>query len=252
MAGNILAAFAYVADIMTRETRAEGMSEIGAAFALGFTIGPAIRGGIDGSDPVNADFQTPAFIAIIISDCALIFGNFENKKSLSKKFRQRIVDRPRDTRAKQFKLPLKKTKYPIFIAIIFSCSLCIYRHRSDFRTLIPSSVWLGTRIKWLFICSHRFIQCLIARRINWVYVKRFGEAYLILHRAVALAIGIGLIPMATEIWMVIVMLIAVYGFSLISSSINSLISFQIGEKDQDVMMGVARSATTLARVGGPA
>ena len=39
MAGNISAAFAYVADITTRETRAKGMGMIGAAFALGFTIG---------------------------------------------------------------------------------------------------------------------------------------------------------------------------------------------------------------------
>ena len=34
MAGNISAAFAYVADITTRETRAQGMGVIGAAFGL--------------------------------------------------------------------------------------------------------------------------------------------------------------------------------------------------------------------------
>ena len=45
MAGNISTASAYVADITTRETRAKGMGVIGAAFALGFTIGPAIGGG---------------------------------------------------------------------------------------------------------------------------------------------------------------------------------------------------------------
>ena len=37
----------------------------------------------------------------------------------------------------------------------------------------------------------------------------------------------------------------------ISPAINSLISLQTNEEDQGAMMGVARSATTLARVGGP-
>ncbi len=41
MAGNISAAFAYVADITTRETRAKGMGMIGAAFARGFIFADA-------------------------------------------------------------------------------------------------------------------------------------------------------------------------------------------------------------------
>ena len=74
-------------------------------------------------------------------------------------------------------------------------------------------------------------------------------------RPFALALKKNLIyfPFATELWMlIIVMLIAVYGFSVISPSLNSLISLETNEEDQGGMMGVARSATTLARVGGPA
>ena len=39
MAGNISAAFAYVADITTKKNRAKGMGLIGAAFGIGFTLG---------------------------------------------------------------------------------------------------------------------------------------------------------------------------------------------------------------------
>jgi len=48
------------------------------------------------------------------------------------------------------------------------------------------------------------------------------------------------------------MMIATYGFSIISPSLNSLISLQTSEEDQGGIMGVTRSATTLARVCGPA
>src|SRR3989338_4433809 len=46
MAGNISAAQAYVADVTTSENRAKGMGLIGAAFGIGFVIGPAIGAGL--------------------------------------------------------------------------------------------------------------------------------------------------------------------------------------------------------------
>ena len=107
MAGNISAAFAYVADITTRETRAKGMGMVGAAFALGFTIGPAIGGILAGSDPHNADFQSPAFAAAGLSAFALVLGVFTLKESLSDEIRKRIAEKPKETRSKQFRIALK-------------------------------------------------------------------------------------------------------------------------------------------------
>src|SRR5688572_12763258 len=42
--GNISTAQAYVSDVTTRENRAKGMGMIGAAFGIGFTLGPALGG----------------------------------------------------------------------------------------------------------------------------------------------------------------------------------------------------------------
>src|SRR5574338_1177261 len=41
---NISAAQAYIADVTTKENRAKGMGLFGAAFGLGFILGPAIAG----------------------------------------------------------------------------------------------------------------------------------------------------------------------------------------------------------------
>jgi len=46
MGGNIGAAQAYIADITPPEKRASGMALIGAAFGIGFVLGPAISAGI--------------------------------------------------------------------------------------------------------------------------------------------------------------------------------------------------------------
>src|SRR5947207_5427858 len=42
--GNISTAQAYIADVTTKEDRAKGMGLLGAAFGLGFIIGPALGG----------------------------------------------------------------------------------------------------------------------------------------------------------------------------------------------------------------
>src|SRR5437870_3945401 len=42
--GNISTAQAYIADVTTKEDRAKGLGLIGAAFGLGFVLGPAIGG----------------------------------------------------------------------------------------------------------------------------------------------------------------------------------------------------------------
>jgi len=53
-AGNIAAAQAYITDSTAPENRAKGMGMIGAAFGLGFTVGPAFGGLLAGSDPTAA------------------------------------------------------------------------------------------------------------------------------------------------------------------------------------------------------
>jgi len=83
--------------------------------------------------------------------------------------------------------------------------------------------------------------------------NRFGEAQLIIQGSIALAIGMVLIPFAATLWVLVLAMVALaYGFSTLSPSLNSLISLQVDEENQGAIMGVTRSATTLARIVGPA
>src|SRR5206468_11436889 len=71
-AGNIAAAQAYIADVTPPERRAKGMGMIGAAFGLGFIIGPVIGGVIAGDDIATADLATPCLIAAGLSFLAFL------------------------------------------------------------------------------------------------------------------------------------------------------------------------------------
>ena len=253
MAGNISAAFAYVAYITTRETRAKGMGMVGAAFALGFTIGPAIGGILAGSDPHNADFQSPAFAAAGLSAFALVLGVFTLKESLSDEIRKRIAEKPKETRSKQFRIALKKPNIRLLLLLSFLAVFAFAGIEATFALWSRRQYGWGPEQNGYLFALIGFSGALLQGGLIGRMSKRFGEANLIVQGSIALTLGIGLIPFATELWMlIIVMLIAVYGFSVISPSLNSLISLETNEEDQGGMMGVARSATTLARVGGPA
>src|SRR5687768_16375353 len=62
--GNISAAQAYIADVTTKENRAKGMALFGAAFGLGFVLGPAI-GGVLSKYGVHVPFYFAAILSLI-------------------------------------------------------------------------------------------------------------------------------------------------------------------------------------------
>lgn len=72
--GNIVVAQAAITDSTTEKTRTQGLGLIGAAFGLGFTLGPAIAGiALVASDN---DYHVPAFLAAGFSLVSILLTTF--------------------------------------------------------------------------------------------------------------------------------------------------------------------------------
>lgn len=253
MAGNISAAFAYMADITTPENRAKGMGLIGAAFGLGFIAGPALGGLLAGSDPALADYRTPALAAAGLSFLALGMSFAILKESLSKELRRRLAEKPRAQRWAQFRAALARPKVGKLIGLTFLATFVFAGMEATF------AMWSNRQFGWgpaqngyLFafigILSATIQGGLIGR-----LAKKFGEARLIIFGTGSLAIGLGLIPFSSSLpYLLVAMIFLGIGFSVMSPSLNSLVSLQVGAEDQGGIMGINRSANTLARVLGPA
>lgn len=253
MAGNISAAFAYVADITTRETRAKGMGVIGAAFGLGFIAGPAIGGILAGSDPVNADFQSPAFAAAGLSITALVMAVFMLKESLSLEIRKKLAEQPPQKRLAMFRRALGQPVVGLLILLTFMSTFVFAGLESTFAMWSRRQFGWGPEQNGYLFAYVGLLSAVIQGGLVGPMVRRFGEARLIIQGAVALAIGVFLIPFSSNLVVLLVaMTIAGYGFSIISPSLNSLISLQVGDHEQGSTMGVTRSASTMARFIGPA
>src|SRR6186997_89925 len=76
-------AAAYIADISTAETRAKNFGMIGAAFGLGFIIGPAL-GGLLAGFGIRAPFYAAAALCLLNT----LYGYFVLPESLSKENRR--------------------------------------------------------------------------------------------------------------------------------------------------------------------
>jgi len=253
MAGNISTAFAYVADVTRREDRAKGMGMIGAAFGLGFIAGPAIGGLLAGPDPVHANFHAPAFAAAAMSTTALLLALATLKESLAADIRRRLSETPRQTRLAMFRAALKRPNVGLLIGLMFLATFVFAGLESTFAMWSRRQFGWGPEQNGYLFAFVGLLSAAIQGGLIGPLSRRFGEARLIIQGAAALAVGVLLIPFSHGLPLLLVaMAVAGYGFSVISPSLSSLISLQVGDDQQGGIMGVSRSAATMARFLGPA
>ena len=253
MAGNISAAFAYVADVTAPTERARGMGIVGSAFGLGFIAGPAIGGLLAGPDPANADFQLPALAAAGLSFLALVLALFLLRESLSPEIRARLAALPPRKRWKQLAEAVRKPKVGRLLLLSFLATFVFAGMEGTF------AMWSERRFHWgpeqngYLFALIGLLSAAIQGGLMGRLAKRFGEARLVVQGALALALGLAVIPFADSLALLLAaMVVATYGFSVTTPSLNSLVSLQVGADEQGGVLGIGRSVTTLARVFGPA
>ena len=252
MAGNISTAFAYVADVTGPANRAKGMGLIGAAFGLGFIFGPAIGGILAGKDPLNADYTTPALAAAGLSALALVLTVVLLKESMPEKSRARQATMPPRLRWQKFMQTVAQPKVTLLLGISFLATMVFAGMETTFAMWSRRQFGWGPEQNGYLFAFVGILSAGVQGGLIGRLVRRFGEGKLILNGAVALAVGMVMIPFSTSLPpLLVAMIIIAVGFSLLSPSLNSLISLQVDTDMQGGAMGVTRSVTTLARVVGP-
>ncbi len=252
MAGNIATAFAYIADITTPENRAKGMGVIGAAFGLGFIMGPAIGGVLAGPDAANANFQLPALCAAVLSAIAFIIAVIRLKESLSDEIRAKIAEQGPRKHWKSFIETLARPQLGLLIGLSFLCTFVFAGMETTFAMWTRREFGWGPQQNGYLFAFLGLVSAMIQGGLIGRLSKKFGEGKLIIFGTLSLGIGIGMIPFChTTAMLMIATTILAIGFALSTPSLNSLISFEAGETERGGVMGASRSATTLARVLGP-
>jgi len=253
MAGNISAAFAYVADVTDAENRTRGMGMIGAAYGLGFIAGPAIGGLLAGAHPETADFRTPALAAAGLSFAALVMGLIVLKESLSPEVRAQRAGAPRPSFVSLVRETAQNRPLAFWIVLSFLVTFVLAGMETTFAMWTERSFGWGPRPNGYLLAFIGILNAVIQGTLIGRLRGAFGERGLVLQGAAALALGCLLFPLASApVYLIAVMTLMSYGFSVISPALNSLISLEAAPERQGSIMGLSRSASTGARVAGPA
>jgi DHA1 family tetracycline resistance protein-like MFS transporter len=249
-AGNIAAAQAYIADVTRPEERAKGMGLIGAAFGLGFIIGPALGGFLAGNDQASANLAAPAWIAAGLSALALGGVALLLRESLPSDRRGRAPPRSRiGAVAEALRRPVMSRLILVFFLVI----LAFAGMESTFALWAMRQFgWGPGQVGYVFAYVG-LLSAILQGGLIGRLTTRFGEERLLLCGLVLIGAGLLALPAARHLPILAVAVSALaLGMGLTQPSLNSLISRRAGRDEQGSVLGVSQSVGSLARVLGPA
>jgi len=242
--GNLAVAQATIADRTPPEQRTRAFGLIGAAFGLGFLVGPAISG-ILVKIALTAPILAAAALSLVSIGCTLSL--------IPRKTRaEGVMETPMPTRGQLLADPQLRRRLILFFGFVlgfstFIAGLALYCQRRltwnghPFGASEVSFVFAAVGL-WGLIIQLRLLKPLLAR---------FGEARLIVIGFLAVAIGYALLAPAGGLWLFAASaLIGGLGSGITRPSLMGLISQAAPPEAQGVVIGITSSLQSMAMIVG--
>jgi DHA1 family tetracycline resistance protein-like MFS transporter len=266
-AGNISTVQGYVADITPPEQRAGRMGLIGAAFGLGFIVGPGLGGLLTQPQLGHIGYQLPIFTAAALAALAAVGVVVFLKESRAKA--DPAAPRPR------FLAGLHDARANPVVSRVLLVTLVYMAGFSAMESVF--GLWAEDRYAWNALeVGLSFMIVGIVSTLNQGFfagrlAKRFGEARVLAFGmllfgaslvaqvaapvawfpAVSLDIGAWTLPVAQGWIIPIVMAVGACGMSLAMPNISALISRSTPPDRQGAMLGLNMASGSIARIFGP-
>nr|WP_254151037.1 MFS transporter [Candidatus Chloroploca mongolica] len=243
--GSISTAQAYIADITTPETRARGMGLIGAAFGLGFMLGPAIGGLLS-----TISLSAPAFASATLIFASVIFGYFTLPESLPVERRTEKMGSLNPLRRLSAVVQRESIR-PLLMGILL-LNLAFAGLQSNFAVFTESRFGFGPmQIAFLFAfigLMAVIMQGFLIRKL----VPMFGEARLAVTGLALMTVaflGIAFVPVAWMLYPTLALLSI--GSGMATPSLTSLISRSVSAQEQGSVLGGTQAMNSLTMIVGP-
>ena len=242
-AANISTAQAAVADLTPPEKRAAGMGLIGAAFGVGFSLGPFIGGELS-----IYGYAAPIWVAAGLSAVNLVVAYF----MLPETRQPESTTRPRPLSPAAF---LKVARHPVVglcVVLTFVLTMSFAIMESSFTLFAEHVRGLGPVEVGRMFAIAGVVMIVVQGGMIRPLVKRFGEAKLVPIGIALLAIGLALLPFAPPfVPLVTVFVLIAIGQGISGPSLHSMISRGATEAEQGFVLGTNQSMSALARGVGP-
>lgn len=244
-AGVMATANAYIVDVTPPEKRAGAFGLLGAAFGIGFIIGPALGGFLG-----NIDLRLPFWVAAGCSTLNWFYGFFmlpeslkpENRRAFSWK-RANPAGALLELRRFPGVLSLAEAYFILALAQVMMFSTwALY---TDYRYhWTPFDV--GLSLMFVGVLSGS-VQALLVKRL----VPKLGETRSVvigLSISAAAYVGYGLSPSG---WMIYVIMFCAAFAGISGPALQSYVTKHVPPDEQGAVQGVLSGLTSLAAIPGP-
>jgi DHA1 family tetracycline resistance protein-like MFS transporter len=242
---NMTAATAYIADISPPEKRAANFGLVGAAFGLGFILGPALGGFLGGYG-----IKVPFFVAGGLTLLNWLYGWFFLPESLPLQHRRRFSW----VRSNPLGSLLELRKHAEVFGLVGIYFLFYLAHQ-----VLPSCwvLYTGYRYGWdvketgISLAIVGLTAAVVQGVVTRLVVARLGERKTLVLGLFFSAIGYIGYGMATQGWMIYwVLLIGAIG-GITSPAVQGLASRSVGPDEQGGIQGALSSVSSVSGIVGP-
>jgi len=239
-AANIGVASAYVTDVTDDSNRAKGMGMIGAAFGIGFILGPTIGGLLS-----KWGYSTPILFAAGLCMLNFLYTFLRLAEPMH-------PAHPRIPKPKIGAL-LRDPFVRRFCIINLFFTLGLSQLESVFAFFMKDRFKYDAQHVAYILAAMALIMVAIQGGMIKRLVTRFGEKSLLLTGVVILAIAFCLVPSAhLVLWLLIPLCLSSIGRGISYPSMLSLVSKGGNAEIKGSVMGVFQASASLARAFGPA
>jgi DHA1 family tetracycline resistance protein-like MFS transporter len=245
--GNITVAQAYIADVTDEQNRAKGLGLIGAAFGLGFIIGPATGGTLS-----QWGYSLPAFVAASVSAMNLILIFFLLPESLTSERRAAASLRHRPPFTLNALLQaLNRPKVGPLLYVRFFYGLAFATFQSIF-SLYAQAIGLSSQTTGYVLAYVGLLSVVVQGGLIGVLTRRFRENWLIITGLWLMAGALLAWAFTANLWLLLVVLLplALSG-GVLNTVIQSAISKSVSREDVGGMLGISASLEAATRVIAP-
>lgn len=237
---------AYIADITPPEQRAKAFGMIGAAFGLGFIIGPVIGGQLGA-----IDLRLPFWFAAGLALLNFLYGWFVLPESLPKEKRTPKFDW---SHANPIGSLFLLKRYPqVFglAAVVLIANLAHYVYPSVFVLFAEYQYhWNERQVAWVLALVGVFSVIVQAGLVGKV-VPKFGERRTLLFGLACGVVGFFIYGLADVGWIFLIGLPISALWGLAGPATQALITRQVGADVQGRIQGALMSLVSLAGIFGP-
>lgn len=236
---------AYIADVSPPEKRAANFGLVGAAFGIGFVIGPAI-GGVLGQHGTRLPFYVSAAIAF----CNALYGFVVLKESLP-------YDRRRKFewwRANPLGALLALRRFPAMLGLFGVIVLMRLAHDANpviwtYYTMLKFN-WTPSQVGYSLMVVGAMMT-VVYSLLTRIIIPRIGESRSVFLGLACGAIGFMGYAFATHGWMLYASMAVWVLMALSGPSLNAIMSRQVGPNEQGELQGALASLGSLTSVAAP-